>query len=417
MANSQTINPELRRVQKAAFGNQLALFSIGVLALFSGFVLFEPAPYEFAAALFIPFFFIAGLTYSSVLAAPTALLIAFFIGGLLSSLIAPELDVAITHVLITGFLALTALFFAAMIASDPGPRLQRATHAYALSAVIVSLLGVLGYLGKIPFADTFVLYDRAKSTFKDPNVFSAFLIYPMVYALLCVLMGTLRQTLIWGIVLLILAAGLFLSYSRGAWGGFAFSAVFAVFLSFIVNRSAVIRARILLLSVIGVLIMLGLIFTLLSIDQVSSMFSERAQLTLPYDEGQFGRLNRQFIGFSMALENPLGIGFRAFAKIFGEDTHNIYLQGFLTYSWVGGISYAALIVITLIRGFGVSLRATPWRNFSIAIYATFFGMALQGWLIDTDHWRHWFMLLGMLWGIIAYESRARRMVTSAAPRS
>lgn len=411
---TQTTPPSIRRAQKAAFGDQLSRFAIGTLALLSGFVLFEPAPYEFAAALFIPFFFIAGLSYPSALATPTALLIAFFIGGLLSSLVAPEFDVALMHVLVTGFLSLTALFFAAIVAVNPGPRLQQATHAYTAAAVVVALLGIFGYLGKIPFADAFTLYDRAKGTFKDPNVFSAFLIYPMIYALLCVLTGTLRQTLIWGATLLVLAAGLFLSYSRGAWGGFAFSAVFAILLVFIVNRAPVIRMRIVLFSVLGLAVLLALVFTLLSVDQVSDMFSERARLTLPYDEGQFGRLNRQIIGLGMALENPLGIGFRGFAKKFVEDTHNVYLSGLLTYSWIGGIAYAALIVVTLLRGFPVALKNTPWRNLSLAVYTTFFGMALQGWLIDTDHWRHWFILLGMLWGLIAWNANVKRQIRLSA---
>lgn len=401
-----------RRAQRAAFGNWLSRFAILVLVLLSGFVLFEPAPYEFVAALFIPFFFIAGLRYPKPLAVPTALLAAFFSGGLISSLVAPEFDVALIHVLITGFLCLTALFFAALIAGDPLNRLQQATNAYTIAGTIIALLGIGGYLQLIPFADSFTLYERARGTFKDPNVFAAFLVFPMVFALLRVLTGNLRETLIWGGALLILAAGLFLSYSRGGWGHFAFSAFFAAFLSFIIYRSPVSRLRILLTLAIGFAMLFGLVFALLSVDQVATMFSERAQLTLPYDEGQFGRLNRQVIGFSMALENPLGIGFRGFGKIFGEDTHNIYLQSLLTYSWLGGISYVALIIITLWRGFLAIMKNTPWQIYGIAVYATFLGSCLEGWLIDTDHWRHWFILLGLLWGIITAHSLPRRFNTA-----
>jgi hypothetical protein len=396
--------PSVRHAQKAAFGDWLSRFAITILTFLSGFVMFEPAPYEFAAALLIPLFFLSGLAYPKPLAVPTALLIALFAGGLVSSLIAPELDAALTHVFITGFLALTALFFASLIPADPQRRLRQATHAYAVCAVIVALLGIFGYLNLIPFSDSLVLYDRAKSTFKDPNVFGAFVIFPMVYATLLVLTGTFRQTLIWGVTLLILAAGLLLSYSRGAWGGYAFSASFVTLLAFIINRSPASRLRILLVTSIGLAMLFGLVFALLSVEQIATMFSERAQLTLPYDVGQFGRLNRQGFGFAMALENPLGIGFRGFAKIFGEDTHNVYLQGFLTYTWLGGICYAMLVITTLIRGFTVIMKKHPWQPYALAIYATFLGACLQGALIDTDHWRHWFMLLGLIWGMIAYDS-------------
>ena len=401
----------LRRAQKAAFGNWLSGFAIFTLVALSGFVLFEPAPYEFAAVIFIPMFFISGLRYPKSLAIPTALLSALFVGGLISALVAPELDVAITHVSITGFLSLTALFVAALIAGDPDKRMRQATNAYVISGVIVATLGVAGYLHLIPMADTFTLYDRAKSTFKDPNVFAAFVVFPMVFALLRVLMGNFRQTLIWGAILLLLTAGLFLSYSRGAWGHFAFSAVFAVVMAFIVNRSSIMRMRIVLISAIGLIMLIALVLALLSVDQVSNMFSERAQLTLPYDEGQFGRLNRQFIGFAIAMENPLGIGFRGFAKLFVEDTHNVYLSSLLTYSWLGGISYISLVIITLWRGFGLMLRNASWQTYAIAVYTSFLGSCLEGWIIDTDHWRHWFLLLGMLWGLIAYDFTVRRSLS------
>ena len=37
----------------------------------------------------------------------------------------------------------------------------------------------------------------------------------------------------------------------------------------------------------------------------------------------------------------------------------------------------------------------------IAAYSTFAVLALEGMIIDTDHWRHFFLLIGVIWGMIA----------------
>jgi hypothetical protein len=35
---------------------------------------------------------------------------------------------------------------------------------------------------------------------------------------------------------------------------------------------------------------------------------------------------------------------------------------------------------------------------SAVLCAAFIGMALEGLVIDSDHWRHFFLLMGMIWG-------------------
>ena len=43
----------------------------------------------------------------------------------------------------------------------------------------------------------------------------------------------------------------------------------------------------------------------------------------------------------------------------------------------------------------------------IAIYSTFLGMAMLGFVIDFDHWRLFWMLLGLVWGLtIATRAQA-----------
>ena len=44
---------------------------------------------------------------------------------------------------------------------------------------------------------------------------------------------------------------------------------------------------------------------------------------------------------------------------------------------------------------------TPWRTTYIAVYCAFVGAAAESVLIDSDHWRHYFLLLGVIWGLMA----------------
>ncbi|MGG6495964.1 UNVERIFIED_CONTAM: O-antigen ligase domain-containing protein, partial [Bacteroidetes bacterium 56_B9] len=82
-----------------------------------------------------------------------------------------------------------------------------------------------------------------------------------------------------------------------------------------------------------------------------NLFKERAALEQSYDAGRFGRFGRYVLGFDMALDLPFGIGPLQFNKYFPEDTHNSYLNAFMSGGWIAGICYPALIFPTVVLGF------------------------------------------------------------------
>jgi hypothetical protein len=51
--------------------------------------------------------------------------------------------------------------------------------------------------------------------------------------------------------------------------------------------------------------------------------------------------------------------------------------------------------------FANALRRTPWQGYAIAAAGTFLGLVLEGFIIDTDHWRHFWLMLGAMWGMFA----------------
>jgi Ni,Fe-hydrogenase I large subunit len=45
--------------------------------------------------------------------------------------------------------------------------------------------------------------------------------------------------------------------------------------------------------------------------------------------------------------------------------------------------------------------STPWQHHAIAVNAVLLATILQGVQIYTDHWRHFYILLGLSWGLYA----------------
>ncbi|HEX9590527.1 MAG TPA: O-antigen ligase domain-containing protein, partial [Bradyrhizobium sp.] len=43
-----------------------------------------------------------------------------------------------------------------------------------------------------------------------------------------------------------------------------------------------------------------------------------------------------------------------------------------------------------------------------AIFAAFLGTVGESFIIDTDHWRHFWMMLGAMWGLFAAAQRYRQ---------
>src|SRR5262249_41124492 len=99
----------------------------------------------------------------------------------------------------------------------------------------------------LPGSDIFLASDRVSATFKDPNVYGPFLIFPLLLLLIDFMTRGLRPTAL--AIMIFLIGGLLLSFSRGAWAHFAISAAIAVALLLAGATEPRMRARILLFSI------------------------------------------------------------------------------------------------------------------------------------------------------------------------
>ncbi|MFK0330446.1 O-antigen ligase family protein [Rhizobium sp. NPDC090275] len=382
-----------------------AAVTVGVFL--SGFVISEPAPYELWMAALVGLWFILGLRISRYTVPLLALLITFNIGGMLSLTQMKDLADGPMYVAVSTFLALTAVFYAAII-EDSHRRLPLIFNAWTFAAVITSMLGILGYFHAFPGSEVFTLYDRAKGAFQDPNVFGPFLVPPSLYLVHGILTGNLRAAPIKAAALLILALGVFLSFSRAAWGLFLLTIILLIFVMLLKERSGAFRLRILVLSLAAILMMVASLVIALQFPKVSDLFSTRAQLVQQYDGEHLGRFDRHRIGFTMMMERPLGIGPMVFGTIFPEDEHNIWLKSLTTYGWLGFVSYVGMLFWTFYLGFKNLLKNRPWQPYLMIAWIGVLGHAAIGNVIDIDHWRHVYLLFGVVWGCAALEARHMR---------
>lgn len=374
-----------------------------------GMVITEPSPYElsFLAVLGMSLFAGFGLHRS------TLGLLVLFAGFIPFALIAAfqvrfnALDDTLIFQSVTIFLLFTAYFVANYVADAPQRRVRLIVNAYIGTAVISAALGTLGYLQLIPGAQYFTLYGRAKALFNDPNVYGPFLVLPAMFLLQRVLLARGGRALWAAMLFSVLFIGVFASFSRAAWGHFVVSSALVFLLAFVLEAQARDKARMLLIAMAGSLALIVALAGMLAIPAVSRLFEQRAAAQ-NYDEGETGRFGRQAYAFELALAEPLGIGPLEFRNMrVTEEPHNTYVNVMLSYGWGGGFVLIVLIVATIWRGVSCLPRPSPNRLLLIPLVSTFIPLSAEAAIIDLDHWRHFFLIAGLIWGVTSAYGRVK----------
>lgn len=413
--------PALRAPRPLTVGVETLREGLVALAVLTSFVvMFEPAPYDLLFVLAIVLFSLTGLTLPRTLLPFVTLVALYQLGAVLTlSLVISRPD-TLKWTVVGVFLAVTGVFYALLLADRTEIRARLIANAWVVAAFFGGALAIIGYFHLGPGSDKFLLYGRAKGAFKDPNVYAPYLIFPALILIQRLYAADrLRQLIFILIPLGVIVSGIFLSFSRGSWGHLIASAALMTGLTILSSPTPARRARILLICCGAAVCATLLILVLLSLPSVSNLFAERASLEQGYDVGRYGRFGRHLLGAQIALVQPLGIGIYEFARLFGSDVHNTYLNAFLSYGWLGGISLIALVIVTAIYGGRYVLSPTPWRPIFICAYSTWLVLMMEAWVIDVDHWRHQWALLGVTWGLIAATARHEKLGserTAATPR-
>jgi O-antigen ligase len=413
LSATATFEPD-RRAQQQALMKLVKLAALGIGVALTGYVIFEPAPYEIYMVALIAIWALFGLRVSRTIAPMLVILAVFDCGALVAMTQMDDLDWAPLYFCISLFLSFTAVFYASIIERDH-TLLPTIFRAYTGAAIFTSILGTLGYFHALPGAEYFTLYDRARGGFQDPNVFGPFLILPVAWLTYRILKDRASKTPLLILGLTFISFGVLLSFSRAAWGMMVFVIMMVTAIVFIESQSSRFRFRIMMIAFAAILFLIVAFLIAMQFPAISDMFTQRAKLVQDYDGARVGRFARHGIGYLLAMEHPLGIGPVLFGKIYGEDTHNIWIKALLDYSWLGFAAYMTVTWITLGIGLKMLFRPRPWQQYLICAYACYVAHVFVGNIIDTDHWRHFYLLLGIIWGCYGLEKRHQMTVPRAAP--
>ncbi len=392
-----------------AMTGRLALAVMVPVWIFSGgFVWIEPSPYEVMFAIVMGLVAIAGIPIDPKTRNLIAVIVVFLPAAMIAAArvrFTPVTD-AVIYSSVTVFLLLTAFVAANYIAEAPFARMRVINSAYVAIAVVVALIGILAYIGMLPGEDVFLKFGRAKATFKDPNVYGPFLLYPAAVVLQRILLGNARQIAINAAILLVLFVGIFVSFSRGAWGHFAATSAIVFLGVYFLAANPRQRTRMVLIGAIGAVALALVLAGLLTLEPVRHLFAVRAELVQDYDTGAFGRFGRQAYAVVVALNDPLGMGPMQFGRLrVGEEPHNTYLKVLIAYGWAGGFAIIWLTAMTIWRAVKSLAIPSPNRLLLIPAVATFVPLMTEAAIIDIDHWRHFFLLIGLIWGVTAGYGR------------
>lgn len=384
-----------------AFSPRVENACLWLLGAGGGVVLIEPSPYELLFFVCVLVLGVGGLAlHRSSL--PMAILLAIFnLGGVIA--LVPFLHVtdSVMFIAISIYLMVTSVFFAMILLERGSERFDALGRGLIVGAAIASFAGILGYFDVGGLAAIFTLHDRASGTFKDPNVLGTFVILPVLLLAQRILFRRGRVLVDLALLGLILFGGVFLSFSRGAWGHTAGSLLMMAMLTFVLGSDARLRTRMVLLGLLVPFLAVGALLTAISVEPIREMLEQRANLVQEYDAGPTGRFGNQARALPMLVGLPNGFGPLQFRSHFPEEPHNVYMNAFASYGWIGGISYLGLTLATIAVGFATVARRFSLQPVAIAVWSTLFVQMLLGFIIDTDHWRHYYLLLGLIWGLFA----------------
>ena len=161
----------------------------------SGAIVFiEPSPYELMTLTAAVIFFATGLRLRLAFMPLLLLLFLLNVGYSIGAIPFMDKPEVANWIATSWYMAVTVMFFAMVVSEDTAARLDMLRRGLIVGALIASTSAIAGYFNLVPGGhDLLTLYERARGTFKDPNVLGAFLILPALFALQSVVSDRLRK--------------------------------------------------------------------------------------------------------------------------------------------------------------------------------------------------------------------------------
>jgi O-antigen ligase len=355
-----------------------------------GIVVSEPAPADVAFLVVIAVALATGRFRSNVPPVALAALGAFLALNLLSAIEAVDGPLAAFYLGTTAYLILLAFWISGFV--DSRARARLVAGGYLVAAAASAAVGTLALFIALPGREVLVQADRAQALFQDPNVFGPFLVpiaLVLVEDLLTPRLFGMRR-LVKAALLGLLVLGVVVSYSRGAWANLAVGAV--VLLAVLALRHGGGRKLAVLLALAA--LVTGFVAAILVATGSQDFLLERAQIQ-EYDTGRFAG---QAVGLQSAERYPLGLGPGQFESYASISAHSAYVRAFAEQGVLGLVVYAAFLASTLAAAVSNAVAGRETYGVgSAALLGAFCGMLVSSFVVDTLHWRHFWVVVALVW--------------------
>lgn len=145
------------------------------------------------------------------------------------------------------------------------------------------------------------------------------------------------------------------------------------------------------LWLITTLVLLAVSIGLTTILVPQNPIAQRLGL-MPYDADRFS-IQAQVLRSS--LDSAFGYGPGLSEMVLDYATHNTYLRIVGEIGWLGLFSWLLAIGVSILWALYRALkRKSVWHE---VYFAALLGIAVESLVIDTLHWRHLWLLLGLIW--------------------
>lgn len=262
--------------------------------------------------------------------------------------------------------------------------------AFVLVLMLLSIFFIHGKLG------------RPAGFFKDPNVAGAFMATGALYLMSKILFGERKEVLKHTLIFIFLFISIILTFSRGSLLNLLIGVLFLGLVSLIAKRGKR------FLGVLFVALLISIIFIPVILEAFKQSFRFRGAQW--YDI--YGRAIAWKAGIDLFKSYPLGIGPGQFEhysldyqKSIGDpmliltpSAHNLYLRVLAENGIVGFIVMLASIIALMFVG--INFRKMIYNADILWLFSCLLGILVQSFVIDTLHWRHFWILFGFLLSLL-----------------
>ena len=396
------------------------------LSFLSGFVLFEPSPHDILLLCFVFVIMFSGYFIISEHMIPVIVIMnGFILFNMVPLLYVVDLEISLIYLSITIYLIISLLFYEIIISRAGSDIVRTLLKGYISACIISCFVSIFCFVVPNPISEI-VLYGkiadggRIKAFFKDPNVFGPFLV-PAFMLCACswrsIFSSRIFTSLRWFFVLVLLVS-IILSGSRGGWLNLLVAIVALGWVHWNAARQSPRLRRRTPVPIVALAAVAGLAYALVTLVGYDEFLTDRFEQK-SYDQDRF---LAQSLALEEAMASPFGIGPGQSETYEGSSSllrapyspHSLYVRVIAESGWGGAVSFLVFLLLTIRQAWWIAV--TDWRYASISavVFASLVGILANSFFVDTLHWRHFWMLLGMTWGLSGLCRRELAPLTQRA---